>query len=152
MPQPTLADPATYKRLLQRLQALTPETPRRWGTMTAHEMLCHLADAAEAVLDPQAKRPEVGARPLAKWFALRSGLPWPRGFQAPARIDQRKGGTPPVEFEADRSRSIDGLARLAAAPDHAWPRAHKIFGTMKPADWLRWAFRHTDHHLRQFGL
>lgn len=152
MPRPTLADPDTCASLRQRLQALRPDTPRRWGTLTAHEMLCHVADAADAVLDPEGKRPEVGAKPIIKWIALRSGLPWPKGFQAPTRIDQRKGGTPPVEFEADRRRALDGLARLAAAPDHVWPRTHKVFGTMEPADWFRWAFRHTDHHLRQFGL
>lgn len=152
MPRSTLADPDTYASLRQRLQALRPDTPRRWGTLTAHEMLCHVADAADAVLDPDAKRPEVGAKPILKWIALRSGLPWPKGFQAPTRIDQRKGGTPPVEFEADRRRALDGLARLAAAPDHVWPRTHMVFGTMEPTDWFRWAFRHTDHHLRQFGL
>ncbi|HJV21682.1 MAG TPA: hypothetical protein VJ570_03245 [Holophagaceae bacterium] len=152
MSRPTLADPATHARLVQRLQALRPDSPRRWGTLTAHEMLCHVADAADAVLDQEAPRPAVGARPLVKWIALRSGLPWPKGFRAPARIDQRKGGTPPGDFEADRLRAVDGLAHLAAAPDHIWPRSHKVFGTMEPADWLRWAFRHTDHHLRQFGL
>ncbi|HJV89993.1 MAG TPA: hypothetical protein VJ623_06790 [Holophagaceae bacterium] len=152
MTRPTLADPATHTRLVQRLEALRPDSPRRWGAMSAHEMLCHLGDAADAVLDPEAPRPAVGAKPLIKWIALRSGLPWPKGFQAPARIDARKGGTPPDDFEADRRRVLDGLARLAAAPAHIWPRTHKVFGTMEPTDWLRWAFRHTDHHLRQFGL
>ena len=30
--------------------------------------------------------------------------------------------------------------------------AHGFFGTMSVADWQRWAYKHTDHHLRQFGV
>jgi len=29
---------------------LTPEKPRQWGTLTAHEMLCHLSDSFRAAL------------------------------------------------------------------------------------------------------
>jgi len=28
---------------------------------------------------------------------------------------------------------------------------HPIFGGMSERAWLRWAYLHTDHHLRQFG-
>jgi hypothetical protein len=30
--------------------------------------------------------------------------------------------------------------------------AHRVFGLMTVADWQRWAYKHADHHLRQFGL
>ena len=33
-----------------------------------------------------------------------------------------------------------------AAPDHIDSEP------MTRAQWMRWAFMHTDHHLRQFGL
>jgi hypothetical protein len=46
----TVVDPAVVESLIGRLTALTPETQRRWGTPTPHEMLCHLSDAAEMVL------------------------------------------------------------------------------------------------------
>jgi hypothetical protein len=29
--------------------------------------------------------------------------------------------------------------------------AHPIFGRMTEAEWMRWGYLHTDHHLRQFG-
>jgi hypothetical protein len=29
---------------------------------------------------------------------------------------------------------------------------HPVFGQMSESAWLRWAYVHTDHHLRQFGL
>jgi len=30
-------------------------------------------------------------------------------------------------------------------------RWHPIFGPMSRSDWLRWAYLHMDHHLRQFN-
>lgn len=39
-----------------------------------------------------------------------------------------------------------------AAPAEALPSAHFMFGVMTMADWRSWAYRHTGHHLRQFGL
>ena len=148
----TIADPPTFARLLARLEALQPETHRRWGTMTAGEMVCHLADAHMAVMDPNGKRPAPRRRPLMKWIALYSPFRWPKGFQAPARIDQRKEGTKPIAFEADRQRALETLRALATAPPEAWPPNHAVFGTLNADDWRVWAFRHTDHHLRQFGL
>ena len=47
---PSIADSATFDSLIERLRALTPESERRWGTMTPNEMLCHLGDANEESL------------------------------------------------------------------------------------------------------
>jgi hypothetical protein len=29
---------------------------------------------------------------------------------------------------------------------------HPVFQKMSAAEWGRWAYRHVDHHARQFGL
>ena len=46
----TVADPSVLRSLVSRLRALAPKSERRWGTLTPHEMLCHLGDAGEMVL------------------------------------------------------------------------------------------------------
>ena len=46
----TIAAPDVLDDTVRRLQRVTPDTPRRWGTLTAHEMLCHLGDATAMVL------------------------------------------------------------------------------------------------------
>ena len=147
----SVADPRTLARLVQRLDALRPETPRRWGTLTAGEMLCHLGDGPPNILG----RPPSGDAPLRrlrKWVGLYSPLPWPRGAKTPPHSDPRAGGTRPTDFEQDRRRAIEGLRRLARAPDADLAASHGTFGRMTPGDWKRWAYRHADHHLRQFGL
>ncbi len=147
----TVTEPDVLTQLIARLDALRPDTPRRWGTLTPGEMLCHLADAAASVIGGPGTR--VGCRrPLFKWFALYSPLRWPRGAKTPPDVDPRASGTQPSDFERDRRRAVETLHALATAPDAVFASAHSVFGTMRAHDWHRWAYRHTDHHLRQFGL
>lgn len=59
--------------------------------------------------------------------------------------------TIPVEFAADVAR-VEALLELVTAPTRRLDRTpHPIFGAMSEADWLRWAYLHAHHHLRQFG-
>jgi hypothetical protein len=145
------ADPRVLNELIHRIGLLVPATPRRWGTMTAGEMLCHLGDATASVLDHPGGTPGP-VRPIRKWIALYSPIPWPHGLKTPRSVDPHREGTKPGEFEADRARAIAGLQALAVAPAGACPAAHRVFGSMTLRDWQFWGYRHTDHHLRQFGV
>ncbi len=150
----SVADPRVLESLVQRLETLTPQSQRRFGTLTPHEMLCHLGDATSHVLgerpvDPPSRERR---RPFMKWIALSLPLPWPKGFKTRRAIDPRLEGTKPSEFRADLDRAVDGLRRVAAAGGKDLIPLHPIFGTMALEDWHRWAYRHTEHHLRQFGL
>lgn len=149
----TLANPGHAEELLQRLATIRPDSPRRWGRMSAHQMVCHLSDAFRIAIG------ELGVRSLGfrfrrpmRWLALYVPLQWPRGIRTVPEIDQDRGsGTGPVEFAADVTR-LEELMRAFASRDLAdpWP-LHPIFGPMSARDWQRWAYLHVDHHLRQFG-
>ena len=67
-------------------------------------------------------------------------------------VDQEVGGTRPGEFTEDL-KDVEGLLNTVASRRGIgqWPD-HPIFGPMSEGDWLRWAYLHTEHHLRQFGL
>jgi hypothetical protein len=151
----TIADPSVRATLIARLRRITPETPRRWGTMSAAEMLCHLGDAHEGVTGvrqtpgPRSNGP---GRPLVKWFALSTPFPWPRGVPTRPGVDPRVAGTRPAGFAADLDRAVASLEALAATDPARLASHHALFGPMKPSDWYRWAYRHVGHHLRQFGL
>ena len=149
----TVADPAVLRALVARLQALRPDAQRRWGTLTPHEMLCHLGDATAMVLRTRPREaPLAGrARPFVKLLALWSPVRWPRGRATNPMHDPKARGTRPSLFEQDLARAIAGLADLAEAKPSALEPVHGVFGTMSLADWQRWAYKHTDHHLRQFG-
>jgi hypothetical protein len=148
----TLANPTDLATLRSRIDTLTPLDARRWGSMTAAQMVCHLADSfnvplGERMVTRPLKRPPV-PRPLYKWLALNFPRKWPEGVPTPPEIDQQIAGTPPAVFAGDR---VLLLMRLDAFRRHTGPWSpHPIFGAMTTPEWMRWGYLHTDHHLRQF--
>jgi hypothetical protein len=66
--------------------------------------------------------------------------------------DPKADGTQPSAFVQDLARAIAGLEGIASAKPDTLEPVHGLFGTMSVSDWQRWAYKHTDHHLRQFGL
>jgi hypothetical protein len=149
----TVADPRVLASLVERLRALGPDSARRWGTLTPHEMLCHLGDATDMVLRirPRTAPLPMRRRPLMRLFWLWLPVPLPRGVKTNPQHDPRAGGTRPSDFARDRARAISGLEAVAAAEPDSLEPMHGIFGAMTVRDWQRWAWRHTDYHLRQFG-
>jgi Protein of unknown function (DUF1569) len=148
----TFARDADAQEILRRLRTITPESPRRWGKMSAHQMVCHLADACRMAIGETPVRPTstVAQRTLVKWIALYSPLRWPPGIGTVPEINQEVSGTCPSDFARDLSDAAALLQTIAARRRATWP-AHPFFGRMSEAAWLRWAYLHTDHHLRQFG-
>lgn len=149
----TVAAPAVRQSLVSRLHAVRPDSGRRWGTLTPHEMLCHLGDAAEMVLliRPRTEPVPQRQRPILKLLALSSPVRWPHGWATNPMHDPRALGTRPSDFARDLARAVAGLEGIASAAGTLEP-AHGTFGVMSRGDWQRWAYKHTDHHLRQFGL
>lgn len=147
----TVADPAILASLIDRLDGLQPATVRNWGTLSPGEMLCHLADASASVLARKGG-PAPPSHPIRRCLGLYLPLPWPHGFRTPRSVDPRLDGSRPGDFATDKARAISGLRAVAAATPDALPPGHGYFGRMSQRDWHLWAWRHTDHHLRQFGL
>lgn len=150
----TVADPRVLRTLTERLAALQPDRQRRWGTLTPHEMLCHLGDAGEMALRirPRTHPLPRRRRPIMKWFGLWTPIRWPHGWKTNPSQDPRRDGTRPAEFLADRERALASIRGIATAREEALEPVHGVFGTMSLRDWQRWAWKHADHHLRQFGL
>ena len=148
----TLARPRDKAEILGRLRTIRPESVRRWGRMSAHQMVCHLADSFRMALGKPMK-PTGGLyqRTIVKWIALYSPLPWPPGLVTSPEIDQEEEGTRPADFAEDVAQ-VEALLDLVTAPTRKLAgRPHPVFGSMSDAAWLRWGYLHTSHHLRQFG-
>jgi len=149
----TLAHPRDKAEIVARLRTMRAERVRRWGRMSAHQTVCHLADAFRMALGHKAVSPSSGLlqRTLLKWFALYAPLPWPEGrISTRPEVDQERGGTPPADFAADLGQ-VEALLEAFTAPSRSLDRhVHPFFGPMSDAGWLRWGYLHTDHHLRQF--
>ena len=148
----TIADPALRAALVARLQRLAPDSPRQWGRMTAHQAVCHLGDSFRSLMSSTAITSVATplSRTVIKWVALKAPMKWPHGVPTRPEVDQEIGGTRPVTFARDRSE-LETLIGQFAARSGADLQPHPMFGRMTTCEWQRWGWRHTDHHLRQFG-
>jgi hypothetical protein len=149
----TLLNPADKEEIIHRLNAVQPTSQRRWGSMSAHNMICHLSDGFRLYMGERPAKPAPTPLPrmLTKWLALWSPFPWPHGFKTAPELDQQGGGTRPVEFATDMQELRGLVERFTQQPrDFVW-KPHPHFGAMSEREWNRLAYLHADHHLRQFG-
>ncbi len=142
------------EEILVRLAKLRSDSARRWGRMSAAQMMCHLADSFQAKLGERgsSSASNLFTRTVMKWVALQTPLPWPHGVKTMPENDQEIGGTPPADFEQDRQRLVTAIERFTVPAETVVLKPHPYFGDMSHAEWMRWGYLHCDHHLRQFGL
>jgi hypothetical protein len=148
----TLSSAGDLQSIRSRIALVSPTDARLWGSMSAHQMLCHLTDAFCCPLGerlaPPVKGPPIPI-PVYKWLALYFPRKWPHGVPTPAVMDQQIGGTAPGDFAADRKALLTRMDQFARSAGPWSP--HPMFGAMTTVEWKHWGYLHTDHHLRQFG-
>lgn len=139
--------------LLSRLKTLHKHSSRKWGVMSVEQMVCHLSDAFLMMTGELRASDATGVlqRTVIKWLALYLPMHWPAGILTRPELDQTIGGTRPCEFADDLERVEELLMRCANEPIACDGRVHPTFGRLSRSAWMRWAYVHTDHHLRQFG-
>ena len=143
-------DPAVRKRISD----LKPSLAAQWGTMNAHQMVCHLDDSFKLALGERSASSvsDFFKRTVMKWGALYLPMQWPKNVPTRPEMEQGAGGTPPTEFEGDRAELLRTIERFCDPQRTFDSIEHPFFGPMSPGQWMRWGYLHTDHHLRQFGL
>jgi hypothetical protein len=99
----TLLNARDRNEVRDRLAKVRRESQPRWGTMSAHQMICHLSDSLRVALSEKYIIPSTNLfkRTILKRLALWVPIPWPHGFKTRPEMDQKQGGTPPVEFASD---------------------------------------------------
>ena len=149
----SLARPPDKAEIIRRLRAVRPESARRWGRMSAHQMVCHLCDSCRMATGQKDVSQATGLvrQTILKWIVLYAPLPWPEGIVTRPELDQECGGSKPAEFSADVEALEALLDLIATDPGRVHRQVHPLFGRMSQRAWLRWAYLHVDHHLRQFG-
>ncbi len=146
----SLFNEADRRNILDRLGRLTPESPRRWGTMAVDKMLCHCADQIRVALGELTAAPAGSALyrvPPVRWLVV-NVMPWPKGAPTAPVLLRRE----PEAFERERAALLDAIDRFVARGAATEWAPHPLFGVLPRTQWGRLAYRHLDHHLRQFGV
>jgi hypothetical protein len=147
----TLANPRDRQEVLDRLAKVREDSQRRWGSMTANQMVCHLSDSFRVSLGEKHASPAMtfANRTIVKWAALWLPTPWPHGVKTRPEVDPKIGGTLPTDFASDVATLHALVERFCSVEGEFAP--HPMFGQVSRAERMRHAYLHMNHHLRQFG-
>lgn len=144
----SLLDPEVEREMIKRLETLAPAAQSRWGRMSAAGMLHHVAAALRMATGDLHVAPRMG--PL-RLFPLKQliifVLPFPKG--APTAAALLSSEEP--DFETGRAAVRAELEAFAKREVTRWPD-HPAFGPLRRDQWGVLAWKHVDHHFRQFGV
>ena len=137
--------------IVNRLQSLSTSSTGRWGSMDVAAMLRHLRLAAQMAVGelelPSANKRALQVFPLK--HLLLYVLPFPKGAPTAPKLKSDLAG---ASLEEERTALLELLERIGAGPRDGAGPAHPLFGPLTRREWGVATYKHTDHHLRQFGV
>ena len=142
-------DITTRNELVERIKSLNPENSAQWGRMNVYQMVKHCTLHEDMVLGKlKIKRVFIGR--LMGGMLLKKVLKddKPFGKNSPTSSllkTLRESG----DIEQQKKEWIDRLDQYATYTDPDF--IHPFFGPMTKDQIGFFAYKHVDHHLRQFG-
>ena len=147
---------AGAEALVTRIKQLKPDSKALWGSMNVSQMLAHSSRPFETIYDPtyaeKYPRPNALVRFMLRLFIkpiVVGAKPYKKNMRtAPEFIvdDER-------DFEKEQSRLIDFIEKVCAeGADEFEGKDSHSFGPLTAKEWNMLFYKHTDHHLAQFGV
>lgn len=146
-----LLDQNTADLIIARVRNLSSAHLPQWGTMTASEMLFHCNSCNRQILEEDRGNEKTKIKQYAlKILALYIAPDFKKNIQGQPRHEAR-GKTDDSDFEKYRDEFIHLISEF---PVNTRPLtlSHPAFGNISTYEWGIAAYKHMDHHLRQFGV
>ncbi|MEO7215895.1 DUF1569 domain-containing protein [Mucilaginibacter sp.] len=136
----------------ERINRLTPQSRREWGTMAPDQMLHHLNLACGSSTGYFTLPDESTflTKTVFKWLLvdilpqMPKGLSMPVGFKIP--LDKH------FDFEHEKSLLLEIIGKACNSKSTASWGPHVAFGHLNYNQWGRLLTMHIDYHLNQFGV
>ena len=146
----SILDDSERAALCQRIGSVTGASVPRWGGMDVSAMLAHLRLSALMALGelPVARKNMRAFQVFPMKHLLLHVAPFPKG--APTAPELLVPSSAPVD--AIRSELVTLVQRIGAGPREGHGPVHPLFGRLSFREWGVATYKHTDHHLRQFGV
>lgn len=146
----TAWDPAVRASFVERAGRLTAETKPRWGKMNASAMMAHLNDSLRMAfgdLPCKSKNLPLRYKPIRRLIIYY--LPMPKSAPTAPELIARCST---ASLDDERNSFAQLLDRCAAMTPASRFGVHPAFGDLNYDEYGALIWKHTDHHLRQFGL
>ena len=143
-------DATVRSSFVDRVKTLTVEAKPRWGKMNASAMMAHINDSLRMALGDlpvKSKNLPLRYKPVRRLFIYY--LPMPKGAPTAPELIARCHG---ASLDDEREVFGDLLNRCGALAPGSKMGEHPAFGDLSYDEYGALIAKHTDHHLRQFGL
>lgn len=131
--------------ILLRLNSLDGTEQRLWGKMTLSQMLRHCRLQLDMALKLVPAK-DIFPFPI-QWITKQTVgflIPWPKNLMVAPEMKVVED----AEFSSERELLIQRILEMKEKDDFG---SHPFFGKMSKEEWGKIAYKHLDHHLRQFG-
>lgn len=136
--------------VINRIESLQPANQPIWGKMNVAQMLAHCQVPFLYYFGERKQKRELmailfGAMAKKKMMhdgAFKKNLPTAKDFIITGERD----------FEKEKRQLIGMIKRFTSTADPHTTQQHPFFGKMSGNEWAVLAYKHLDHHLRQFGV
>jgi hypothetical protein len=150
MALPLIFEAATNAQLLQRLDALTPQSQRLWGKMSVAQMLKHLTVPYNDLLEDKQRPPKNRLLGRLLFKPIMTG-------EKPYRKNSPTAPQFIIADEPDFEQACQALkekmqAIHARGAAYFEGKEHYFLGKLSAREWSNMLYKHLDHHLRQFGV
>jgi len=140
---------STRQELTNRINSLHEQSARKWGKMNVFQMLKHCTLHEEMMLGKiKIKRvlPGLLLGPMLLKRVLKDGRPFGRNAPTSSLLKTTK------ESGDIEQQKREWITRIEQYSDYTNPNfVHPFFGPMTREQIGFYAYKHTDHHLKQFG-
>ena len=138
--------------LTNRVNNITPQSVRQWGTMTPDQMLHHLNLATGSALGYFDLPDEsyLLSRTVSKWLLIDLLSEQPKGLLIPLTFKILP--TEHFDFEYEKKLLIEIINKACNSKTTSDWGPHPLFGSMSDNEWGRLLTMHIDYHLKQFAV
>jgi hypothetical protein len=147
---PTIWDPSTRQHFQDRIDRLAPSAQPQWGKLSVAGMVAHLNDSFRMATD------ELPVK--SRWFPFRYPplrefvvyvLPVPKSAPTAPELIARCGQ---AVLDPERQAFHEWMERLGHITSDSQLVPHPAFGNLSHKAYGVLMAKHSDHHLRQFGV
>ena len=146
----TIWNSSVRAAIAERAERVSADARPAWGKMNAGAMMAHINDSLRMALGDlpvKSKNLPLRYKPIRTLFIYY--LPMPKGAPTAPELIARCANA----VLDDEKKTFAGLIeRIAALPRGAAMAPHPAFGDLSYDEYGALIAKHTDHHLRQFGV
>jgi hypothetical protein len=153
MALPNIFTKEVSEGLISRINQLTNETQRKWGTMSASQMLAHCIVTYEYIYEPSKyKKPGLMMNLILK-TVVKKAVTNEKTYKPNLRTAPDFIMKNDKNFDLEKKRLIDYINRVQQEGEAKFDgRISHSFGKLNKTEWNNMFYKHLDHHLSQFGV